>query len=236
MKRIVLTIRRGEEDGVSAFRNFPGLEAADGEGLLWLRAPADFPWRLVPCEGAWQADAEHRLFPFGKTVPEKRLPELKWRPAAEALPVQLPVSRMPARKVRPVVVRPERTDAGPAPAFLRLPWQAWRDYALEAPLVRLRHWYFLRTAENEAFVMGAPVPPLPGFAYGLQAETLLVPEGWLFRSEFELDLLKAKLEAEQVEPSLYLFGQDGVCERIPARAFVPATRSAIRATDQYFKS
>ena len=232
MTGIVIAVRPSDAGGLSSFRNFPGLEAAEGEGLLWFRAPMDFPWRHVPCECAWRVDAEQRLIPFGKTVPEKRLPELTWRPVAEVLPVKLPVSGMPAGKVRPVVVRPEKSDNGPEPSFLRLPWPAWRDYALGAPKVRLQNWMFVRTAENEALVLGAPVPPLPGHAYVLQEDALLVPEGWLFRSAFELELLLHGLTSTQPEPSIYLFGQDGMCERIPARIFVPATRQAVRAADQ----
>ncbi len=228
MTHIVLKIRPGDENGLAPFRDYPGLEAAAFESSFWVKAPEGFPWRRVPCEAVWKMDEAGRLFPIGKQVPETRIPDIAWRPAVEALPVKLPVSGMPAKKVQSVVLRPERSSDGPAPSFMRLPWNTWRDYALEAPATRLRHWYFLRTPFEEAFVMGTPVPPLPGHAYVLQGDRFLVPEGWLFRSAFELAMLQKQLE----EGGVYLFGQDGMCESIPAEIFVPASRAAVRAADK----
>lgn len=228
MMHIILKLFPDDIGGLAAFRDYPGLEAAMHEDSCWVKAMPGLPWQKIPCQTAWHADRDGWLFHPGKAVPDMRLSDLDWRPVAELMPVRLPVSGMPAQHVRPVVMRPERSAEGPAPSFIRTGWQQWRDYALEAPLNRLQHWHFLRAGTEEAFVWGAPLPPLPGHAYVLQAERLLVPEGWLFRSKFELALLTAGLQ----DDSVYLFGQDGMCERIPGSAFVPATRSAVRDADK----
>lgn len=238
---------------IAALRHLPGLQVAEANETIWVRAAAgdetlDRVLKSLPGK-RFQLLDDVQLAPWGKQVPTERLPRLAWQPIANWSAITLPVAAMPASVSKRVRLRMIRGGTAKLAAALLVDWQDWLKYAIGAPEVRLRPLVFALSAPHEtvsgmdmgaaqrsedglpsrydqrAFIVGSPLPPLAGYPYTLD-DGLAVPCGWTFSPAVGSAVVR-KLIALPAD-DMALFDIDGSFERIVGEHFVRASRSAAR--------
>lgn len=223
----------------AALRLRTDILVAEGGGHVWLRGQTLSPeleleLRKLPGAERFDLDDAGGLTPRGAHVPTTSLPpELTWQKPDEFFrmtpqPVALagePPHRATLRVVREVAAREREANV------LVASLQAWVQYASTAPIVRLRPLRFAASADGRVLVRGAPLPPLAGRRY-VEREGVALPGGFAFSPAIDAASVRALLGTDP--QSLALFHEDGTCERIDSDEFVPASRSAARATGESF--
>jgi hypothetical protein len=112
-------------------------------------------------------------------------------------------------------------------ALLMTSLAEWREFALNAPEIRLRQLRFAVDEVGNVIVRGKPLPPLPGRQFVLHGN-IAVRAGFIWEPAVSADVLSRRLGL--ATDALALFHEDGTFSRIEAEQFVPATRSAVRET------
>lgn len=216
----------------AALRMRPGIEVCESGGAVWLRGreadeALELELRRLPGAERFEVVEGGRVRAVGKRVPCGRLPEAGWGPvAAWAVPGPQPAARAAALTQR-VNVRIVRA-AEEAPAnLLRLPMEVFAAWAEGASTARLRPLAFAVSGSGEALVRGVPPPSLPGRRYA-EREGIALPCGWTWEPAVPPAVLRARVELAAGD--LALFEEDGGWEKVPAAAFVRATRSAVRGS------
>ena len=103
----------------------------------------------------------------------------------------------------------------------------WKEYVEAAPLIRLKQLQFAVSEDDQALIIGMPVPPIPGKAYTLR-DHILLPAGYDLDPPVVRPLIRSRLNP--LEDAWLLFDTDGSWQRIPLQYCMPATRSAARMT------
>lgn len=230
MQEWIFKISKKDKLSLGSVRTLPGLRAAEAGAWIWLRGlPADvkpaLPVRRLPIVVSYHLDAEGRLFPIGRQTPVGRLPELAWAPLSAFLPLEVPVSAMPAKVEVAYEARLIVTDLEQETSVLITDRSSWKTYAETASAARLRLLRFAVSEGGRVLVIGTPPPPLPGKPYWARG-ALLLPAGY----DLELPVIAPVLE-EKLAPegeALLLFAPDGHWERVPRSGIVSARRGAIR--------
>ena len=141
----------------------------------------------------------------------------------------IPVAARP--ELPPVSIRIVRSTEERTIELLVTTVDQWREFALNAPEIRLRHLRFATDGDGNVVVRGIPLPPLPGRQFALQGN-IAVQAGFTWEPNVSADVLSRRLGL--AADALALFHEDGNFSRIEAEQFVPATRSAVRETAQGF--
>jgi len=222
----VLFLAAKHKEQLGAVRTVPGWKAAIDDAGIWLKGPIDngrsqIAIKSLPAKASYRADDKNRLFPEGKQTPVLVLENMEWLNLPDFLPVELPVSAMPAETPPAIAVRLTRTfDPEPAAALV-VPIQVWTAYRKSAPQVRLRALRFAINNE-EALITGAPLPSLKGRTYW-QHKNILIPSGYTFEPLIIGELVSGKVFPDD----LALMNPAGEIELIPALAFKSAERNSI---------
>jgi hypothetical protein len=236
----ILVLAAAQRATLGTVRDQPGLRAAPdtGAGQLWLRGlpatgPLPLALRHLPALASYAADAEGRLFPAGRPTPTGRLPLLAWQPLAAFIPLEIPTAALPGQRPAPVAVRlVPSTESRPGAALLTT-LAILESYVEAAPAVRLAGLRFAVSAQRQALLVGAPLPPIPGQEYWLSTG-LLLPAGFDFEVPLVAKLLAGSLPNAAAD--VLLFFPDGQYEVIPAAQLHPVSRSAVRLTTRAFSS
>src|SRR5262249_30330574 len=112
-------------------------------------------------------------------------------------------------------------------ALLMTSPEDWREFALNAPEVRLRQLRFAVDGVGNVVVRGNPLPPLPGRQLVLNGN-IAVQAGFAWEPAVSAEVLSRRLGLSA--EALALFHEDGTFSRIEDEQFVPATRNAVRET------
>jgi hypothetical protein len=174
-------------------------------------------------------DEQENLFPAGGLTPVGRLKKLSWIPVKQFIEVKLPTSAIPGnltQRYAVSMVTSTRLQEGQA---LITTLSLWKEYAHAAPEVRLGRLRFALSAHNEVLIMGSPLPAIPGKEYWMQ-EGMLLPAGFDFDIPWLAPLIAGKLNP--LKDSIIKFNEDSSWAKIPKDAFMPATRSAVRLTEE----
>lgn len=230
MQEIILVLRETEKEALGTVRCFPGLRAAAGDGVVWVRGivPAlagDIALRSLPVIHTYLADADGLLFPQGAVTPVMQLPALTWVPLREFIPITLPVSPLPAKNSDTFPVRLAKSEHEAEPFALRTTLALFKQYAADAAEVRLQQMQFAVSANEEVLVTGNPLPALPGTTYW-KLYDLLLPAGYQFDPPMLAPLVHARLNS--AGEHWILFDVAGSYACIPKTNFVTACRSAVR--------
>lgn len=208
-----------------------GIEACEAGESVWLRGPdggEELALELKRLPGA----ERYEVLPGGlvreegKRVPAGKLPDGPWTSAAAWSGPAAQEASLPAELTQRVKPRLERTGRERPANVLRLSRAAFVGWAETAATVRLRPLAFAASGE-EVVVRGEPLPPVKGLTYAEEGG-LAVPCGWALIPEAGTAAWRERLAL--AEGDVALFNTDGSFERVPAAAFVRASRSAARAT------
>lgn len=234
MQEIILVLRETEKEALGTVRCFPGLRAAAGDGVVWVRGivPAvagDIALRSLPVIQTYELDAGGLLFPQGALTPVMQLPALPWVPLREFIPVTLPVSPLPAKNSDTFPVRLAKSEHETAPFALRTTLALFKQYVDDAADVRLQQMQFAVSANDDVLVTGNPLPALPGTTCW-KLHDLLLPAGYHFDPPMLAPLVQARLHNGGQE--LFLFEASGSYTVIPKNNLVTASRSAVRLSPE----
>jgi len=181
---------------------------------------------IMGCE-RFMVAADDAIVPIGKRLSCGELPKEAWTPLSKWTVLNIPPRMFVALRPTPSVLSLVRSNQEREASLLRVTLASWTQYAVSAPQARLNRWTFAVSGDRFCLIQGAPLPPLPGVRYAV-VDGVAVPAGWTWRPALDPAVLRSWLGLEQGE--LALFAPDGSCQKLPADAFVAATRSAVRLT------
>jgi hypothetical protein len=237
--RIALT----DAESLAPLRLSRGIEVAEKDSFVWVRGPSsdeklESILRALPAIARYEVTGGNRLRNLESRIPAETLPALNWQSASTWLRVRMPTGSSP--RPSPPVDEKEEEVSLPAVsiqivrsaeerpiALLRTSLAEWREFALNAPEIRLRQLRFAVDEAGNVVVRGKPLPPLPGRQFVLHGN-IAVQAGFAWEPAVSADVLSRRLGLSA--DALALFHQDGTFSRIEAEQFVPATRSAVRET------
>ncbi len=233
MQHSVATLTSSNAAWLGRWRTVPGFEACEAGGQVWVRGPESAEWALLPAQARYTLIDGGRLVPVGRQLPVARLPEGPWQPLSDFLRVRPPAAALPALHLAPIAWTLVPSDQMRAPGLMVLPLASFARWALEAITARLRGLHCAADEAGRVCVRGPLLPPLPGDMWCLD-DGVAVPAGWALPTGITSALVASSLRLGHGE--LALVQPDGTSERLPAEAFLPVTRSAVRATAASFSN
>jgi hypothetical protein len=233
-----IRLARRDAAAFAPLRLRTGLEIGEAADSLWLRGPAgeselELELRKLPAEfrSEWLPDG--RLRPLESRIPSLVLPALRWEPLRKWLAVELPAANWPGERGDPVSLRLARS-AEEAPAnVLRTRLVDWLEFAQSAAEVRLQRLTFAVSAERQVLVRGTPLPPLAGERF-VERAGIAVPAGLGWQPAVSVEVIRRVLGV--AEGGFVLWEPDNTVTRLHPEQFVAATRRAVRATAEAFRS
>lgn len=230
MKNWVLVLQGPDLSKVGKIRCWPGMQAAELKGQLWLRCPMqqaelEGALRCLPALYTYREDEQGLLFREGQLTPSTHLPKLNWTPLTEYIPVELPTAALPAMAPNKYAVKLIPLATAQNGVGLKITLEKWQQYAETTPAIRLECLHFALSEMGEVMLLGEPLPPIPGEEFW-QRGSVLLPAGYDLEWPIVAELLNAR---ENGEGLYYLvFDREGNWEKIGKECFVPATRAGIR--------
>jgi hypothetical protein len=240
----VIRVASSDAGSLAPLRLTRGIEVAEKEAFIWVRGANDEKLerlvRALPAVARYELTSGNRLRNFESRIPSETLPALNWQPVNTWLRVQMPSSSLEGRFTErdtaantpsPVSIRIARSAEERPIALLMTSLAEWREFALNAPDIRLRQLRFAVDGAGNVAVRGKPLPPLPGRQFVLNGN-IAVQAGFAWEPAVSADVLSRRLGLSA--DALALFHEDGTFSRIEDEQFVPATRSAVRETAERF--
>ena len=232
----VICLLEKDASALASLRLIQGLEAGAENQFVWLRGQRGdegLGRRLsaLPAHGRFEWLPDDRLRRLERRIPSERLPPLRWQPLNIWLQVQFPTGAMPASEPKPVSLQLVRSAEERDAELLVTRLDEWVQFARQAPLVRLDRLQFAVDASGRVLVRGKPLPPLPGGRFVLHGN-IAVPAGFTWQPAVGQDVL---IRAFGIgSDALALWEENGTIAPLHLEQFVPATRSAVRATHLAF--
>lgn len=200
---------------------------ADGQESYWLKVPPSDEecFRKLPLLGRWMADQEGRITREGKRIAEAQLPSAGWQALASHLPIGSPPRGAPGMPPQGMAFQLVADDSGHAATGLLCRNDDLASWASHAFVTRIECLRFARCEDDRAFVVGTPLPPLPGGGF-YRIGRLWLPCGWNVPDSIWPELLEEILGLGRNR--MALFHPDGSYEELDEENLVPATRAAVR--------
>lgn len=232
MKEWIFQLSKDDYKSLGSVRCIPGLQVAMEENKIWLRGITaatvpDSNLLKLPLRKTFLLDEDDYLFLTGSATPTDKLQAFNWQPIADYITIEPPVSPLPGKTKEKVSIQLKASCEERQGIALLTSLSAWKAFAENAPEIRLNALRFAVSENEDVFIIGTPLPPLPGQEYWSN-ENLLLPSGYDFEIPVLAKLVSQKLIIEKDD--VILFDVAGNWQRIQASCFVPATRSSIRLT------
>lgn len=230
----ILVLKASDRPSLAAIRLLPKVEVATDATDIWVRLPLsneglDPKIRQLPLVSTYFMDEKQHLYPIGGLTPVGVLKPLTWLPLTDFMPIELPVSALPAATSETVVLNIIPSEKERETTAVMTTGAAWLAYVTYAPEARLRRLHFAVSNANAVLVFGTPLPPIDGETYWLR-DNIFMPSGFDFALPMvsELIFLKENLENQ----AFLLFNTEGSYHRLEASDFMPVSRSAVKLTFQ----
>ena len=241
-------LNAAESSALADLRLVVEIEAAEIDGVFWLRGSSlsdalRLALRKIPGLCRFELLANGTLRAEGARVPFGHLPDLRWQPLPQWFPVTFstPLGAtamppgVPLRLVRSSIERPATALLAELPA--------WLAFATEAPEIRLRPLRFAAARDGRVWIEGSPLPAVSGVRFCIVAATppsqavsaapppqprIAIPCGFTCAPALSAIALQRWLALAEGDTAFAR--ENGEWEIIKAEQFIPATRSAVRAT------
>jgi len=223
---------------IGRLRLISGVEVLIEGDAIWLRGSQrndslSQSLRSLPDAERYRIGNQNQLTYWDETVPRRELPQGDWRSIRDWLGVVFPTAEFAGSASRQIPLRLVRSTSPEEVNVFRMTWSRWRDYVLGAPQIRLNQWSFAVSDQGEVLIRGLPLPPLPGESL-VERAGVAIPAGYVLDPPLDPESVRKLM---RVTPDDWLvFREDGEWELVPAAAFVQATRSAVRQTDESLRS
>lgn len=236
-QRWAVRLPLAEASTVGSLRLWPAVDVCEDGASLWLRG-RDLPavegrLRALPGAERFAILDDDQLVPAGRRLPKGRLPTGPWRPLDEYVQCRPGSDTWPATLRRQVELRLAPSDDWTEPTLLLCELRDWLAYAATAPQARLDRLGFAVADNSRTLIRGTPLPPLPGVRL-VEHGGIAVPAGQHWSPHVSPQTLREALGAEIAgEPPgdlVLILDADCSWQRVPADAFVRASRSAARLT------
>ncbi len=232
MNSWAITLAREDAACVAALRLEREVEVGETENALWLRGRhtdehLQSKLRRLPAVARYEWLAPDLLRQVDRRITAERLPNLNWQPLSAWSKVASPVAALPAQAPARVPLRLIRSSDEREPELLLAAFGDFKQFAADAPEVRLNPLQFAVNSRGEVLIRGTPLPPLPGRRFVLHGG-VAVPAGFSWTPAVSAGLLALCFGASGEE--LIVWNEDNTVSRLHAEQFVPASRSAVRTT------
>jgi len=211
------------------------LQVCEHEGRIWVRAERadaalETQLRTLPGQ-TFEVLTDRQLRPVDRLVPRGVLPRGPWFRLADWLQIEIPRPALGGRITSGVSLQLGRgiqdrhalTEANVLVAKM----DAWHDFAIDAPELRLNLWSFAMS-DDQALIRGFPLPPLSGERF-VERQGIATPAGWTWSPALDSRVVAESIGLAQGD--LALIRDGGEWDHIQADDFVPATRVSVRASD-----
>jgi hypothetical protein len=141
--------------------------------------------------------------------------------------VELPVSLLPGKAKEQVSIKIIPTTNQREGHALLTSLSLWKNYAESVSATRLNPLQFSVSENDEALIIGYPLPSLPGKEFWM-IDNILLPCGYEFELAVMPEFIKEKMNPDGTD--MLVFDEQGKWQKISKSFFVPAKRSAIRLT------
>jgi hypothetical protein len=242
----VIRLALADAASLSPLRLSRSIEVAEKERFIWVRGASgdekiERLLRALPAIARYEVTSGNRLRNLESRIPAETLPALNWQPVNTWLRVQTPSTnpRAPSRTPHvggyqcfgSVPLRIIRSTEERPITLVMTSLDDWREFAVNAPEIRLRQLRFAVDEAGNVVIRGKPLPPLPGRQFVLDGN-VAVQAGFRWEPAVSAEVLSRRLGLSA--DALALFHEEGTFSRIEAEQFVPATRGAVRETAQGF--
>ena len=218
-----------QSEQLAMLRLQPGVEAGAADGTYWLRGPTSEAVlqriQMIPRVRLFHLESANTLRPWNRHLAAGQLPNIHFQPISEMVQPVLPNAGWPMVGISRIPLSLVRSSQMLAASVLITSKKVWTDYAVSAPVIRLRRWMFAVSDDHRVIIRGEPIPPLVG-QQCRETNGVAIPVGWECSPALEGSMLSAVVEAEP--GGLVLLSTDGTLETVSQAAFVRATRSAVR--------
>jgi hypothetical protein len=210
------------------------MEVGDAGAIIWLRGQRgdeglDAKLAGLPARERYEWLAPDQLRQIDRRIPSTRLPGIQWQPLTAWLQIEMPTAAMPGNHPTAIPLRLVRSTLEREPELLLTTLDELEQFAAVAAQVRLDRLQFAANAEGSVIVRGRPLPPLPGQRFVLHGG-VAVQAGFSWEPAVGAEVLARRFGVSG--DAVALWSEDGSVARLQAEQFVPASRSAIRATEQ----
>ena len=217
---------------LATLRHVAGLQVRQVDDCVWLRGAslaAPFRQRLLslPALQRYFIDDDEELTPWDCITPCANLPAGAWVELRDWATAALPQCGWPGARPAAARLGLIRSGTPRLAGALLCSWPTWAKYVASAPQIRLGGLAFIVNGAERVVVRGSTLPPLPGQQLTDDAG-ILMTAGWSWFPHVEAAIVRGVLGLCDGESALWLSGDQW--ERIPADAWVAATRSAVRET------
>lgn len=217
---------------LAALWNVPGIQLCAVDARIWVQGSAlsetDAPLvGSLPAEERYEMRGDQRLFRAGECLPVATLPEGDWVSLREFFNVSLPATLLPAASPKSLPMRLVRSPHSMPSNVVATSFAQWYAFAINAPQIRLRQLSFAVRNSGTTVVRGCPVPTLSGRHF-VEEDGVALPAGLIWQPAMRPRAVAERCKLQKGD--LALFSADAMWTRIPAAEFVPASRSAARAT------
>ena len=237
-ERWVIRLPEKHWQALAPFRIHPGLSILVHDDVLWVQGTTwdeklDQQLRAIPHAERFFVLPDSQLMPMDQHVPSGHLPQGEWTPLQQWISIQLEPPALSGTLEHRVAVKLVRSSVAKSSNLLLTSLQAWHDYAITAPQLRLDQWSFAVNEQAQVLVWGAPCPPIRGQHF-VEEQRIAVPVGWTWSPSVEVTILRKVLQVGADD--LALLATDASWNRIAVDDFVRASRSAVRLSQERMTS
>lgn len=222
------------QDYLAAIRHWSHLQVGFEDGFIWLKGFSEGDAAKTEAKSipyiTWYHEEHNYLHLLGKSLPERAIPSILWSPIQRALPLKVDNWNHNFfgidQKIDWQLVEADE----PENAVLLKTAKAQLAQFVESALdFRFQHLQWLVSDEEQCWVLGTPLLPLPGETYWQNGQ-LFLPSGYalspkLLANHFAKSLLRS-------ESDFAIFDKYGDFFTVKSTYFKPLTRSSFRQTFQ----
>ncbi len=213
----------------ATLRGVPDVRACVDDGCVWVRVPAgeQSDSIVVTLRGRrFRVLEDGQLVAAHERVPGAWLPNGPWQPVDEFINVEVPVARFAVPPATRVSLSLTRSTSETMANAMLTDIRSWHAFIDMAPQVRIDCLRFAISSDERVFVLGEPLPSLPGTRLSVTSG-IAVPCGLTWSPTVDAETVRRVFNVDH--DAMVLWTATDEWEVISSDSIVRASRSAVRA-------